>query len=190
MADNYCVYGISTTDGLIYIGFTGNLERRKSQHLQCRNQSNLALNEAISKHKQSIKFTVLGIGEKSEMLALERSLVSRNKSTLLNIMHGGEQSWRKSQPKPWVFGSGVRAPSSILKKYLLSQCHSSDRADGIRQRVAEFSDWIGGLGTKERCLAESNLFKYIMDEVPQKQAEAKRWVDLCGQAVIREMEAA
>ena len=154
----HCVYVFLDCGEPVYIGKTKNIRKRFEPYayLKCHNEK---LNLWLS--KKSGNFEVL-IYRADDIDALEKSLISKHKSTLFNISDGSENCWftQNANQKPWVAGRGILSPISDALRRMAD--------DDKKQAIIS---WLKSVSDLDRCVAEIQTAAML-------HYRYKRWAEL------------
>ena len=139
-----CVYVMLDGNLPVYVGKTNNTNKRFESYLSgsCHN---VALSEWINLKGRIFDVEIYECDNISE---LEVFLIRKHKDSLFNISNGKEADWYKqsSNKKPWVAGTGIFCPSTMISKMTKSS-----------KKKSTIKSFIGKLTDKERCSLEVEL---------------------------------
>ena len=113
------IYGIQDLSGnLVYVGKTKNFQNRSQNYLYPSGCHNSALKNWLLSNRW--EFIILEENPIDLDIA-EKLYINKHKSTLFNMVNGGEQNWRHHTRMPWMARIGVKCPSDMLLHFLLNR---------------------------------------------------------------------
>lgn len=177
------VYAIvdGRTDAPVYIGKTKNLRRRLDAYRNPHRCHNKALADWLVTNADNWRVDVLS----SDPLTLdevERREIAAKRPQLFNMVHGGQQSWRRFQRRPWTGRPGILCPSTIMAR-LATVNQPSRVIKDICARRADLHDHLR-ISLEIECAVslagkcpriDARLFKWIEHSLPSIEAFYAKW---------------
>ena len=177
------IYGLcDLRDGVVvYVGQAKNAQSRFDAYRGARSH-NERLNAWLSHPERQLGFYALEASP-LDMNAAERRWIAEFPA-LFNVSAGGVEAWMRHTSQPWMAGTGVGCPSSILLHHIKTNTDVPLPAD-FQERI---NDARKRMSIKERCLCELDLCRSVLMQRSCWQRRAEQWLDVVSDKLIAALE--
>ena len=169
-------------DGVVvYVGQAKNAQKRfEAYRGAC--SHNDRLNAWISNPGRQLGFYVLEASP-LDMNTSERRWISEFPG-LFNVSAGGVEAWMRHASQPWMAGTGVGCPSSIILHHLKTNSDLPLPANFQAQIKAARKV----MGVKDRCMFELDLCRSVLMHRSCWRGRAEKWLDVVSDKLIAALE--
>lgn len=169
-------------DGVIvYVGQAKNAQKRFEAYRQA-SSHNERLNAWLSAPDRQLGFYALSL-DPVDINTAERHWISQFDG-LFNVSCGGVEAWMRHTSQPWMAGTGVGCPSSIILHHLKTNSDLSLPANFQTQIKAARK----AMGMEDRCLFELDLCRSVLMHRSCWRGRAEKWLDVVSDKLIAALE--
>jgi len=177
------VYALcDTRDGVpVYVGQAKFAHKRfESYRRAC--SHNERLNAWLSAPDRQLGFNVLSL-DPVDINTSERHWISQFDG-LFNVSCGGVEAWMRHTSQPWMAGTGVGCPSSIILHHLKTNSDLS-LPPNFQTRIKAARK---AMEMKDRCLFELDLCRSVLMHRSCWRGRAEKWLDVVSDKLIAALE--
>jgi hypothetical protein len=172
------VYGlVDPGDGrVVYVGKTINPANRLQIYTSPSMCHNKMLGEWLADNHGMWRVAILE-SDPADLNAAERRHIRMRRSSLLNLMGGGDDMWKAHSSQPWMAGPGKKCPSDLLLTFM-------KRNDGCPSVRGSIKEARVSMSILERCKYEIALAMWIDQEMYGLMPSVSKWLENTNEKIL------